>query len=124
MRGVVCGVGINDADYLIVKKEQYIGPDGSIKIKKTTCPFYRAWADMLSRCYREKYHKVFPSYKDCSVCEEWNSFTNFKKWMEQQDYKDNVLDKDLEEYLDKTTDEERKRELEKLFSDRSRLTFS
>ena len=47
MRGVVCGVGINDADYLIVKKEQYIGPDGSIKIKKTTCPFYRAWADML-----------------------------------------------------------------------------
>lgn len=95
MRGIVCGIGINDADYLVVKKEQYIGPDGSIKIKKTTCPFYRAWADMLSRCYREKYHKVFPSYKDCSVCDDWIRFTNFKRWMEQQDYKDNVLDKDL-----------------------------
>ena len=56
MRGVVCGVGINDADYLIVKKEQYIGPDGSIKIKKTTCPFYRAWADMLSLCTVKPLH--------------------------------------------------------------------
>lgn len=95
MRGIVCGIGINDADYVVVKKVEYIDSDGNIKIKKVTCPFYRAWTDMLSRCYREKYHKIFPSYKNCSVCDDWIRFTNFKRWMEQQDYIDNVLDKDL-----------------------------
>lgn len=31
----------------------------------------------------------------CSVCEEWLTFSNFKRWMEQQDYEGKALDKDL-----------------------------
>ena len=95
MRGIVCGIGINDANYKVTKKEKFIDTNGNIHIKNITCPFYRTWADMLSRCYREKYHSCFPSYKDCSVCDEWKLFSNFKRWMEKQDYIDKVLDKDL-----------------------------
>ena len=92
---MVCGVGINDADYKVVNKEKFIDHNGNVCIRNITCPFYRAWADMLSRCYKEKYHLCFPSYKDCYVCDEWKLFSNFKRWMEQQDYIGKVLDKDL-----------------------------
>ena len=50
---MVCGVGINDADYKVVNKEKFIDHNGNVCIRNITCPFYRAWADMLSRCYRE-----------------------------------------------------------------------
>lgn len=81
------GVGINDANYFVVVRLE----DGS----KHTCKYYSTWCDMLARCYREKYQKLFPSYKDCYVCNEWLMFSNFKSWMEQQDWFGNVLDKDL-----------------------------
>lgn len=47
---------------------------------------------MLKRCYSIHNGK---SYKDCSVCDEWLTFSNFRAWMEQQDWKDKELDKDL-----------------------------
>lgn len=50
---------------------------------------------MLSRCYSEKYHLKQPTYKNCCVCEEWLIFSNFRSWMEKQDWKGNHLDKDL-----------------------------
>lgn len=88
---LVCGVGINDADYVtqIVKKV-----DGKQK-RIWICPFYKTWRNMLQRCYDETQLKRRPSYKGCTVCEEWLTFSNFKEWMNQQDYFDKVLDKDL-----------------------------
>jgi len=85
-RKPVLGVGINDADYKTIYEE-----DG----KKYRCPFYIKWKDMIRRCYSEKIHKNRPTYEECSVCEEWLTFSNFKCWMEQQDWKGNHLDKDL-----------------------------
>ena len=50
---------------------------------------------MLTRCYNEKHLVKNPSYKDCVVCEEWKRFSNFKAWMEIQDWEGKQLDKDL-----------------------------
>lgn len=78
MKKLVHGVGTNDADYNIAK-----------------CPFYSRWSTMLKRCYSEKYQKTHPTYKDCSVCDEWLIFSNFRGWMVKQDWQDKHLDKDI-----------------------------
>tara|TARA_R110001592_G_C13193003_1_gene753567 strand:+ start:30924 stop:31628 length:705 start_codon:yes stop_codon:yes gene_type:complete len=56
------------------------------------------WRGMLDRCYNEETHKKYPSYKGCSVCEEWHNFQNFAKWFEENYPKDGgvyQLDKDI-----------------------------
>lgn len=77
------GIGINDADYAVRANGKWV------------CPFYTRWRDMLTRCYSEARHTVRPTYVNCSVVEEWKTFSNFKKWMETQDWKGKHLDKDL-----------------------------
>ena len=84
---LVFGVGYNDADYAVYKKQ----PDG----KYLLCPFYKTWKKMLERAFYERYHAVQPTYKDVKVCEEWLTFSNFKAWMEKQDWQGRQLDKDL-----------------------------
>lgn len=56
---------------------------------------------MLRRAYDLKYKKMFPTYNEVTVCNEWLLFSNFKSWMEKQDWKDNCLDKDLLVYGNK-----------------------
>ena len=87
---LVHGVGINDAEYNVT---EYAILDG--KRNKETCPIYRTWTHVLERCYSEKFHSNNQTYKDCSTCEEWFTFSEFKKWMETQDWKGKQLDKDL-----------------------------
>lgn len=90
-RKLVCGVGINDADYYVVKREKV---DGKwITIWK--CPYYSKWEGMLTRCYSKKYQLTHPTYKGCIVCEEWLYFSNFREWMRTQDWEDRQLDKDF-----------------------------
>ena len=81
------GVGTNDADYCIVKREK-----GK---PKESCPYYQVWASMLCRAYSNKYEKRYPTYKNVTVCEEWHSFMRFRAWMEQQDWQGKQLDKDI-----------------------------
>jgi hypothetical protein len=80
--GVVFNVGINDADY-VVQCGGFI------------CPFYLVWQNMLRRCYSASYQERQPTYKGCTVCEEWLLFSAFKVWMENQYYEGLQLDKDL-----------------------------
>lgn len=87
VRKLVEGVGINDADYDVT-----VNSNGK-QISK--CHFYSTWQNMLKRCYNAGYITRFPSYMGCSVCDEWKYFTKFKAWMEQQDYINKELDKDL-----------------------------
>lgn len=75
-------IGINDADY-----DVYYHVDG----KQMNCPFYSKWAAMIARCYSGK----DPIYDGCSVAPEWDKFSNFKAWMENQDWHGKQLDKDL-----------------------------
>ena len=83
---LVGGWGINDADYLV---KPYV------RGKQIRCNYYTTWGDMIRRCYSEKYHTTHPTYIGCSICEEWKYFSNFKSWMEQQDWEEKELDKDL-----------------------------
>ena len=96
IRKLVHGVGTNDADYVVRKYEATGYVDGKRKQKLIwECPFYRVWADMLSRCYSTKYQVRHPTYRGCSVSDEWLTFSVFKNWMEKQDWQDKQLDKDL-----------------------------
>ena len=60
---------------------------------------YNTWKHMLRRCYSEKYHQKQPTYKDCSVCDEWLFYPNFKEWFNKNYYEINnqrmELDKDI-----------------------------
>lgn len=50
---------------------------------------------MIIRCYSNNYHQKEPSYKECSVCEEWLNFQNFAKWWYINYFEEGDLDKDL-----------------------------
>lgn len=76
---LVAGVGVNDADYPIVRFGR--GINGK-RTREWICPFYKTWAAMLNRCYRLANDKRYNSYKQTTVCDDWHTFSNFKSWME------------------------------------------
>lgn len=65
----------------------YLG-EGKYKISENSklTKVYDTWHHMLQRCYDEKYQKRQPSYKACTVCDEWHNFQNFAKWYEDNYY--------------------------------------
>ncbi|HHZ69090.1 MAG TPA: hypothetical protein EYN54_02145 [Methylococcaceae bacterium] len=85
-RKLIKGKGVNDSDYII---------SIIVNDKRITCPYYQSWSGMLDRCYSDIYQDNHPTYKGCSVTGEWLTFSNFKRWMEKQDWKGKQLDKDL-----------------------------
>lgn len=85
-RKLVFGAGTNDADYTL---------SATVDGKRVFCPFYKRWCEMLKRCYSKSHQSKFQTYIGCAVCDEWLTFSNFKKWMEQQDWRGKELDKDL-----------------------------
>lgn len=94
----VYGIGINDADYPVHRFSYKLDEAGNTVVDKRewTCPYYEVWYDMFRRCCSSwKRSDSYINYKDCSVCEEWLIFSNFKSWMETQDWEGKVLDKDL-----------------------------
>lgn len=88
---LVAGVGINDADYNVCRHEIINGKRKTV----WTCPFYQTWGNMLLRCYSNSGHKQRPNYEGCSVATKWYRFSNFKAWMETQNWEGKHLDKDL-----------------------------
>ena len=96
VKKLVFGVGINDADYAVQKFETVGYVNGKQKRKLVwTCPYYRAWTNMINRCYSIKYQERHKTYIGCSVTDEWLTFSVFKNWMMTQDWEDKHLDKDL-----------------------------
>jgi hypothetical protein len=79
---LIFGFGINDSTNPITIKSQYIKP------------FY-IWHSMLRRCYNFQYKLKIPTYKDCSVCEEWKYYSKFLEWFNVNYIKDYDLDKDI-----------------------------
>ena len=95
-RRLVYGVGINDADYVVTKLETIRYVNGVRKRKRVWyCPYHRVWTHMFERCYSIKYQEKQPTYKGCSVSEEWKTFSSFRAWMVVQDWEGMQLDKDL-----------------------------
>lgn len=65
----------------------YIG-EGKYKIKVDgiVTKQYVNWHNMLQRCYNEKFQATRPTYKDCTVCDDWLNYQNFAKWHDENYY--------------------------------------
>lgn len=87
LRKLVHGVGTNDSNYMTNHKTK--GGDFLI------CPFYRKWKNMIKRCYRPEDIKSQPTYDGCTVSDNLLLFSNFRVWMNAQDWEGKQLDKDL-----------------------------
>ena len=61
------------------------------KTRGTKNRLYNIWADMRKRCNNQN-RKDAKNYlqKGIKVCEEWNDFSNFKKWAIKNGYNDNL----------------------------------
>ena len=77
-RKPIYGVGINDVNDIVAGDR---------------C--YATWRGMFQRSYSEKWHKRYPSYASCRVCEEWKLFSQFRKWFNEHYEEGYDLDKDL-----------------------------
>lgn len=86
LRGLVRGVGINDATYCT-----RIRIDG----KQVACQAYMAWKSMLGRAYSAKLHVRQPTYSGVTVCEDWHKFSAFRIWWLKHQVDGYQLDKDI-----------------------------
>ena len=83
---LVAGVGYNDGTYPAVKTKEHA-----------------LWRSMLSRCYTERNLLLKPTYRGCSVSDNFKDYTYFYEWCNKQvgfkTYDENgrmfALDKDL-----------------------------
>lgn len=73
----IYGVGINDAEHE----------------SQTTA--FQIWEDMIRRCYCSDYHVKFPTYKGCTISDEWRYFSKFKQWFDKHYVAGWQLDKDI-----------------------------
>lgn len=80
VRGLTFGWGVNDADY---------------NVKTEPCPYHIRWRDMIRRAYSEEYKTRNPTYEGTSVNVAWKHFTDFKAWMQTQNWEGLQLDKDI-----------------------------
>ena len=78
---LVYGIGFNDLGYS--------------KINGKIPKWYNAWSNMIQRCYDEKCQIKNPTYIGCSVCDEWLTASNFKKWFDNNYIEGYFPDKDI-----------------------------
>lgn len=79
----VCGIGFMG-----------VGKYSKVNNKKE----YQTWRNMIIRCYDETCLRKRPSYRVCSVTEDWHNFQNFAQWYIDNypvDCCDYQLDKDI-----------------------------
>jgi hypothetical protein len=78
----------------------YIG-EGTYKVRVNGKIYhsYAVWKNMIERCYKEKFIKKYPTYRECLVCDEWHNYQNFARWFDENYYeveKEKMeLDKDI-----------------------------
>lgn len=91
VKKLLFGVGVNDAGYTVRKRGKGIERNKIV----WSCPFYDRWFGMMSRCYCQSTQARNPAYIGCSVCPEWHRLSGFREWMQDQDWRDKQLDKDI-----------------------------
>lgn len=88
-RTLIFGIGVNDLSYPVTEYKN----QGGKTIQTWICPFYACWKYMMDRSYNPKRNNS--AYEDASVCNSWHFASNFKAWMEVQQWKGKHLDKDI-----------------------------
>ncbi len=95
LKPTIQGFGIKDVDYVVAKYED----NGKQKRRRVwICSYYCKWKDMIVRCSNKRYLEKYPSYKGCSVYEDWRYLSKFIEWVDNQPNKDWTtchLDKDF-----------------------------
>lgn len=66
------------------RKVGKINMDSVKKLDGKECKEYTLWRSMIYRCYSEKYHKRYPSYRGCEVSEYFLHYDNFRIWCHNQ----------------------------------------
>lgn len=56
---------------------------------------YNVWINMIQRGYDNKFKSANPTYKNCTVCDEWLNFQTFGEWFDNNYIEGCQLDKDL-----------------------------
>ena len=84
--------------YSNTKRGEYkIGECGRGNKKNKMSYWY--WNAMISRCHDNYFLEKEPSYKQCTICEEWREYSSFDKWFDENYYEiENEkmeLDKDI-----------------------------
>lgn len=90
-RSPIYGVGINDSDYVTQKSVYENGKRRVI----WCCPFFDRWRKMIQRCYSQTSSANHKYYSGCSVADIWQKFSEFRLWIQCQDWEGNHIDKDL-----------------------------
>lgn len=73
----------------------YIGSKKNMNMSPSKNKSYNVWMNMLMRCYSEENQKLYPTYSDCYVCDEWHNFSVFEKWYDENCIDEFYLDKDI-----------------------------
>lgn len=47
---------------------------------------YILWSSIIERCYSERFLMKNPTYRGCTVCEDWYNFQNFAEWYYSQEF--------------------------------------
>lgn len=95
---MIANVGINDGDYVQQRFEKTGKrlPSGKYQQKSVwVCPYFKVWKGFIDRCYANSVRNKVTTYLDVVVSEDWKTFSNFKAWMEKQDWEGKHLDKDF-----------------------------
>lgn len=91
---IIEGWGIYDVD----QPSQWTEVIDGKKVRKS-CPYYLKWRTLVQRVFgSDSFYERNPTYRGCTVCEEWRRISNFIQWVENQPNKDWInceLDKDL-----------------------------
>ena len=85
-RKLVYGVGVNDAWYFTYRTK------GG---EKSWCQVYQRWVGIISRAYSEKMKATNSTYRECTVCEKWLTFSVFAKWHDKNYTSGMHIDKDI-----------------------------
>lgn len=59
---------------------------------------YRVWHNLIDRTLNPKVKEIMPTYRDVTICDEWLTYSNFKKWFDDVNngYREGYqLDKDI-----------------------------
>lgn len=77
------------------KKRLIFGKGRNDLLNESHTQAYKIWKHVLTRCYDLNFKKKHPTYRDCILCEDWLTFSNFKKWFDVHYVNGWHIDKDI-----------------------------